>query len=1089
MNAETIFNQLEYLKYVGSLREPFAGEKGSGPIPTGEGIPIEIVMLPSILLDVRAQNILDPDSFPGRATVVGGRAARAACALLHLQDDYDGTYGVRLITRTGNLGRLLLESEFHDHRTGRPSRRLDAEFVFERPGEPRCALWKTSDGRPISRQHQVDDELRVEHIEESPAAVRAIKEARTIYLGSYRIPKADELLRYVVGTMGEQATLFVDTSRTTEEQCDQLVRLAAELCPDRAVIFAIVAEPGQPRAEPGKKTRRARKSEPAKWVRSTIRDLHREGVACPTVIEYGSATHAAPAEVRLRRPGARHKPVSAEARFLEEDIREYFKAGVVLAHSLCQTIRGPGVPLSEGMREQFLSSWSTSAHGLDIGPEAWQAVIGFGVQLARARAALGDGGPASADGNALLRALVSLDASPESDHVPGDESDPLDTDADLHPVQITSKRKPVRPSPDQADIRHLARLAGHRRSGDGLKSYKLPFCDPIKCPSGCPRQAAGDREDVPAAVMIDLDGTLLDSTEQRAKGLTASLSVLAENDILPHDCRDVAEALEFFSTHVYDPWPVFSALGLGDFRQQWNLPAWYVTYIALGQRENGGLARAITGLGKRLPERAAVREARRLLPGEKWVSRFWTEYGKALDRDQDKVAEAMEAFWSVRMRPLKEARDFLHSLRRSGAFGLYVVSEGDPQTQWRKIQQTGLDEFFEQQRVLTTGDAAEPTIDRQGLAGETALVQRELTETQLELEQLRCRHEELARIQMDIDVGIQLEGHQTAVPRDVIDEHIAQLKNEIVTGTRRERGLRESVDAVRLVDRVLTRMSRKGGISFYAAAIRAILRDPKFPLSALKNFSRLLAPVDEVDEKARIKVAMIGDRQSADVEPPVRLLSADQILTIRLNSGKYATDEPVSEMWPQPPRYVADTLAQAKTILLTHQAWQDTKCTADPRIFCLTIDTARPDVMPDEDGWEGPQCAVGLNHVLCGVSMDPDEYEVVHRICFEILWEHLVHSQPDERAALLTPFLGVPDDEDPYSGLYRRVRLLCAFAKSDHAMRSRVLSDSTKAGIRARLRADLELLEGADDDRLREAGCGDTEALLKAAREAIAAPD
>ena len=99
--VDLIHRQLECLKYIGTNRNG---------IPTGQGIDMDIVVLPDLLLDFRKEN-LDPAG-TGSICAVGGRAARTACALLHLLDEDDDTYRVFLMTKTGNLGRLLMQNEF-----------------------------------------------------------------------------------------------------------------------------------------------------------------------------------------------------------------------------------------------------------------------------------------------------------------------------------------------------------------------------------------------------------------------------------------------------------------------------------------------------------------------------------------------------------------------------------------------------------------------------------------------------------------------------------------------------------------------------------------------------------------------------------------------------------------------------------------------------------------------------------------------------------------------------------------------------------------------------------------------------------------
>ena len=94
-------------------------------MPSGRGLEVNVVVLPDLLLDFREYNLNpSPDQVQpcGKVCAVGGRAARMACVLQHLLGDDDGTFRVHLLTRTGNLGRLLLENEFYRD----PSRRTPA---------------------------------------------------------------------------------------------------------------------------------------------------------------------------------------------------------------------------------------------------------------------------------------------------------------------------------------------------------------------------------------------------------------------------------------------------------------------------------------------------------------------------------------------------------------------------------------------------------------------------------------------------------------------------------------------------------------------------------------------------------------------------------------------------------------------------------------------------------------------------------------------------------------------------------------------------------------------------------------------------
>jgi len=66
--------------------------------PTGEGVPVDIVTLPDLLFDFGRCT----STTGGRPCSIGGRAALAACSLLHLLSREDHTFRCRLLTKTGN---------------------------------------------------------------------------------------------------------------------------------------------------------------------------------------------------------------------------------------------------------------------------------------------------------------------------------------------------------------------------------------------------------------------------------------------------------------------------------------------------------------------------------------------------------------------------------------------------------------------------------------------------------------------------------------------------------------------------------------------------------------------------------------------------------------------------------------------------------------------------------------------------------------------------------------------------------------------------------------------------------------------------
>jgi len=271
---------------------------------------------------------------------------------------------------------------------------------------------------------------------------------------------------------------------------------------------------------------------------------------------------------------------------------------------------------------------------------------------------------------------------------------------------------------------------------------------------------------------------------------------------------------------------------------------------------------------------------------------------------------------------------------------------------------------------------------------------------------------------------------------------------------------------------VLSRMAIKGGISFYAAVIRAIIRSPKFPLSSLRSFKSL---VDPTTSGITMKFAMVGDRQINDIVPPLRLLSDKRLITIRLNSGRYAIEEHIARQEADWPSYVTHPLAQTKAILLSRQTWQDITCIDDPPIFNLPIDCSQRDHMPTDI--EDPDFRVGIDHILNGVGVDAEYYPTIHRISFGILWEYLMRCPDADKENILSTILNVNDDDYAWDHIRRRDRVLCSFSYYRFARNSTFLKE-LKERLCSRLDQDLRWLHAARTNEQAGVSSADRERLI-----------
>ena len=235
------------------------------------------------------------------------------------------------------------------------------------------------------------------------------------------------------------------------------------------------------------------------------------------------------------------------------------------------------------------------------------------------------------------------------------------------------------------------------------------------------------------------------------------------------------------------------------------------------------------------------------------------------------------------------------------------------------------------------------------------------------------------------ELGNSFEAIYTKREQDFEDELAVINRDQEVCEERRR--------TVKFAVQVLERLAFKGGVAFYASAIRAILRTPKVPLSSLRDFSLL---IKNDHPRAPLKFAMIGDRQKKDIEPPMKLLKRDHLLAFRLLSGQYSQKERPEDAGENAPTYLADTLAQIKALLLSRSIWSKVECVYDPPVFLWKIDFDNVDQIPEDkdiQNTENVYLHVGSRIILCGIQMSPHCFPLTNMLCRRILQEHLQESK------------------------------------------------------------------------------------------------
>lgn len=1047
--VETVHAQLEYLKYVPrsgrqARQDTLDGNTAASAleVPAGEGIDISALLLPCLVLDFRKENL----HAEGKTCAVGGRAARIACALLHLQDEDDGTYRVNLLTKTGNLGRLLLENEFYLPGDKRRARHLNLELVDVREGQPRCALIDPFAANQIDAKEIVPGEELSDAGLDCIHVKRAVEEAGVVCLTSVKTPHFKSLFDGLWSRLdfGTQC-LFIDATRSARADLRSLLQVLITRKPGSSITLFLPFENEVEKSLLAV----ARKVLGGTWsIQKLARKLNVE------IIAYGTERGVC----HVPSDGGNPTRVPCGADFALEDIPERLKAGILLAHGLAAAVwkmradaERRNDPAMVQLHEDLWRFWAGNK---------WEKILKYAVALATAKP--------NKESFCCLASILAPNVG-DSAHAP--------SCAVLEPIRDVTQRAASHPwrefKYDAARLLDLARLAGLRRLRKG-KCTQLALCDPVRegCPTCTSRQCASNGSPT-AAILIDLDSTLMNSTRERARALAPALLKLPlqaqQSDFYrrhpPHpgrrDHRETAHTgsdpqrpheseIEYFENRIYSLHPLFTTMGKGDFRQVWNHAGWYAAYLVF--RGNDDLAERVAVGWQSLETSSRHGDAIRK---KRWWRDFEHSYDEVLRRYAESIRAAQAEFRNRPLSPLKETRDFLRSLRDTQACRLYVVSEGDPATQWLKICLAGLSDFFTQDQVLTTGDAAQPVKELTALLDERNRLDRDLES--IDAKRLSQEQELVSLAGMKAMVLRRLNGEALSAintVRDLIEEQERRIPDDYYDKARNSVDrLKTEIRATEFSELVLKRVQEKRVLSFYAAVVRAILREPDFPREALRSFDQLLGKKPII---SKLKFAMIGDRQKNDIAPPSELLGDHGILTIRLLCGQYAIDEPPADTDTPQPQFIVGTLAQAKAILLSKIPWQTVKCMGDPPLFNWAVDLVNPDAWPRKTGDKIDDAVIGLNYILHGIRYS-DDSTATRKICSGVLAEHLVR-YPKDISKVIEACVRLPQRRIwPDAGPIARCLVLSSLVEA--GLRSPTLPAHDAKSVRDQLQLDKEHLD------------------------------
>ena len=349
-----VHDTLECFKYIGGWRDKRR---------TGEGLETNIVILPDLLLDFRANAIAGAK---GRVFVPGGHAGRAFCTLVNLLEDRDEAFECCLFVKTGNLGSLLLDNEFRETPAKRIFEAKARPMIVSRAGEPRLGVRmpdgfsqdlieqvfdRSADDGIVSTDSSPKSELSVKDMEKHADLRHILSRARTIYLSSVKCPKFHGLFEYVHENSCEGAEVFLDVSRA-RGRLGSLLQVVSEAKSwyegkTHACKLAAVFVPFD--------------MEPALLKSAGVHDLveFTRRYLCPVVSYEKNA-------VSFLDRGGKRVSVNGGLDLHSEDVPERFKAGVILARAVFSTLATVRAE-DKAMRDRLLGRW-----GGGLAAESWK---------------------------------------------------------------------------------------------------------------------------------------------------------------------------------------------------------------------------------------------------------------------------------------------------------------------------------------------------------------------------------------------------------------------------------------------------------------------------------------------------------------------------------------------------------------------------------------------------------------------------------------------------------------------------------------------------------------------------------------------
>jgi phosphoglycolate phosphatase-like HAD superfamily hydrolase len=401
-----------------------------------------------------------------------------------------------------------------------------------------------------------------------------------------------------------------------------------------------------------------------------------------------------------------------------------------------------------------------------------------------------------------------------------------------------------------------------------------------------------------------------------------------------------------------------------DFRQVWNHPLSYPAFIwvlnALLNEQNQGefdmktirvsntLADAISfaeltwrrSIDENKPEEWGKKRLLELLEaagleisekkGKDGKEELSVEYTTELKHFHEKIAtldttkkrafdKAVEYYWDVKYEPFSQTREVLRTLRDVLGVKLYIATEGHHDTQVKKIRTVGLEEFFPESVIMSTGAASNPFENLRQ-------IQEEIKKRDSDINLLKVMKEKTKKSrQNSISKAIEIENFDVN-----LNYRIKDLKEQLEEFANEEKKLEMENEFLGKYKKHWDDFVNKTKGRIYSLVVTSVMLDPNRPLLSLRNLRHL--ELNLVRKNKLVfprRFAMIGDREDKDIRPFLKNWKPndDQAVAVRLLTADHKDKglywDSVEDKDKKAPRahYVAWSPLQALLLLSAKESW------------------------------------------------------------------------------------------------------------------------------------------------------------------------